>query len=121
MTYTLLSIVLAGSGLGSIIARYIPLVPGWIGAIIGAVSLGYSSTFNDNRGDVLRFLGHTMSSVLTEALATAEDVYLREKTMVILGQLLFFMKGIDNRFQILQRLKRVLEGLLYRIQVIISR
>ena len=54
MMNCLLCIVFGGAFLGWSVARSIPLVPGWLGALLLASFCGYLGTVRDPRGDLLR-------------------------------------------------------------------
>ena len=45
-----------GTITGWSISAYVPLFPGWLGALGGASSLGYLGTLKDPRGDMLRYV-----------------------------------------------------------------
>jgi hypothetical protein len=101
MISTIVSILFMGAILGSMV----PLLPNWLGALGGAGFLGYVTTTRNPRGDLLRFFGHSVSVSLSELSHTADDVYLREKTGVMLGRSFSFMKGIDDRFNVVGYVK----------------
>ena len=106
MTNTLLTMIIVGAIFGWNVVKPIPLFPSWIGAILGASIIGYGSTLTNARGDFLRFLGYTLVMILSEVMIIADDVQLRAKTSIILGQLFFFCRGIDQQFHIINTLKR---------------
>ena len=121
MTSTLIALVLSGAFVGWSIAKPIPLFPTWIGVILGATFLGYGGTLLDGRGDMLRFLGHTVKNVFSALLQLAEEVDLKENTKIILSQALFFLKGIDEKYQIMKKLQGLIAELIIKITAIIYR
>jgi hypothetical protein len=54
MWNSLIGIILMGTIMGWSASTYVPLLPGWLGALGSASFLGYSGTLKDSRGDVLR-------------------------------------------------------------------
>ena len=54
MWNSLMGVVLMGTITGWSISSYVPLFPGWLGALGGASFFGYSGTLKDSRGDILR-------------------------------------------------------------------
>ena len=77
MWNSLIGVVLMGTITGWSISAYIPLFPGWLGALGGASFLGYSGTLKDSRGDILRcvFLYHS-SLFFLELITTATLLHL---------------------------------------------
>lgn len=54
MWNSLIGVILVGTVMGWSASTYVPLLPGWLGALGTASFLGYSGTLKDSRGDVLR-------------------------------------------------------------------
>jgi hypothetical protein len=120
-TNTLVSLSVCGSVAGWRAAKAIPFFPGWIGAIAGAASAGYAGTFQDGRGDFLRFLGHTVCALLGEVSAAAGEVALREKFAVLFSLLARLVKTVDGQFDLaakgqalMQVLVRIVSSLLVK-------
>lgn len=121
MVSALVSISFAAAYVGYLIARVVPLLPNWIGALGGALSVGYATTLPNGRGDLLRYLGHCLTHCLTVVTDTVEDVELRPKLGALLGHVLFFSQTLDNKYHLLARLQLLLAELISRITIIISR
>jgi hypothetical protein len=119
MTNVLLCLLLSGGMFGWILAKPIPLFPTWLGAVGGAAILGYGSTLLDGVGDLLRFLGHTLLSILSFLINIADDVQLRGNTQVMIGNLLFFLRGVDKQYHIMQRLQMILAIVVSKITKIL--
>ncbi len=119
MTNVLFSLFLLGSFVGWSIAKPIPLFPSWLGAIGGALAMVYGGTLLDAIGDFLRFIGHTVLSVLSFLFGIADEVDLRENTRIMLGTMLFFMRGIDEQFQVSKNLRMVIAVLISKITSVI--
>jgi hypothetical protein len=54
MWNALIGVVLLGTVSGWSVSGYVPLLPGWFGALGGASLLGYLGTLKDSKGDILR-------------------------------------------------------------------
>ena len=54
MFNSLIGVVLLGTILGWVSSTYVPLLPGWLGALGTAGFLGYLGTLKDAIGDMLR-------------------------------------------------------------------
>lgn len=121
MVSALMSISFAAAYVGYLIARVVPLLPNWLGALGGALSVGYATTLPNGRGDLLRYLGHCLTHCLTVVTDTVEDVELRPKLGALLGHVLFFSQTLDNKYHLLARLQLLLAELISRITIIISR
>lgn len=116
-----MSVSFAAAYIGYLVARAVPLLPNWIGALGGAISAGYATTLPNGRGDLLRYMGHCLARCLSVIALTLEDVQLRPKLSALLGHVLFFTQALDNRYHLLARLQLLLRELVSRITRIISR
>ncbi len=103
MINSILSMLFFGMFMGYNITKRIPLFPGWIGGLSSSIVMGYTTTTRNTKGDLLRYLGHSINVVLSEVQACADDVYLREKSGVMLNKTFFFINKLDQRFGILQK------------------
>lgn len=121
MLYAILTLVVFGGFVGMTLSKPIPLFPSWLGFILGSSAIGYSGTFADSRGDLLRFIAYTILSVLTVLLTVADDVELKSKLSTILGRLLFFLNGIDRQFQIMKNVKIILGKLIVQATAMMYR
>lgn len=121
MVSALLGVLLSAAYAGWLLARFVPLLPSWIGALGGAFTAGYATTLPDGRGDLLRYIGYCMASCFTVATTTMDDVQLREKLGALLGHLLFFSKAMDSKYRVLARLQFLLADIISRITLVISR
>jgi hypothetical protein len=119
MANVLFVLSLTGGIIGWWLTRPVPLFPNWLGAIGGASLLGYSATFLDGRGDLFRFLGHTLLAVIGALLRIADESRLRDNTQKILGQIFFFLRGLDDQFHIIQQLQLVLAAIIVRVTAVI--
>lgn len=121
MTSALLGVLLCAAYTSWLLARRIPLLPNWIGALGGAATVGYAATLPDGRGDLLRYVGFCLVSCFAVATATMDDVLLKEKLSALLGHMLFFSKAVDDKYRVLSRLQFLLAALISRITMVISR
>jgi hypothetical protein len=121
MMPTILGVVFSAAYLGWLVARAIPLLPNWIGALAVASSAGYTTTLPDSRGDWLRFLGHCLVRCISVVSGTLDDVRLRDKLGLLLGHLMFFSKSLDHKYRLVSRLQYLLADLISRLTLIISR
>ena len=112
MINSILSMVFFGMFLGYNITNRIPLFPGWIGGLVSSVLLGYTTTTRNTKGDLLRYLGHSINVLLSELVACADDVYLREKTGILLNRTFFFINKIDQRFGLLEKIRAIFNKIL---------
>lgn len=103
-----LAVAFLGGFLGWNLVKPIPLFPSWLGGLLAAAVFAYGSSFSDATGDLLRFSGYTVTTTLGSLSATANEVALREKTAVILGQTLFFLNDLDKQFEIRKKLRYLL-------------
>lgn len=101
---TMICLLLLGSMFGWNLSKPIPLFPNWLGGIIGAAVLTYASTFGDSKGDFIRFTGYSMTAFFGTLMQIANEVELRDRTGVVLGQTFSVLNGIDKQFQIRKRL-----------------
>lgn len=120
MMNTIIGLVLSGAVIGWKIAKQIPLLPGWIGAIGGASSLGYGGTLRDGRGDMLRFLGHSLHATIREISQIMDDVNLRETLGVVLGQIVSFLQNLDEKFGIMEKVQALLAEMMKVVKAIIG-
>ena len=120
MMNTLIGLVMSGAIIGWKIAKQIPLLPGWIGAIGGASSLGYGGTLRDGRGDMLRFLGHSLHAILREVSQTMDDVKLKETLGIVLGQVIAFLQNLDEKFGIMEKVQALLAEMMKLVKSIIG-
>lgn len=74
MFSTLLSVVLLSAYLGWLVARPVPLLPNWMGALGSAAAVGYATTLTDSTGDLLRYLGYAEAHAAGVLADTAEEV-----------------------------------------------
>jgi hypothetical protein len=115
MFNSMIALFFSGLFLGWNAVKPIPLFPSWLGGLLGAAFIIYLSTFSDSNGDFIRFLAYTVTSTCGSLLNIADEVELRDKTGVILGQTLFFLHGIDKKFQIRKRFMVLLSEIIAKI------
>ena len=120
MMNAIIGLVISGAFIGWRIAKMIPFFPGWIGAIGGASVLGYGGTFRDGRGDMLRFIGHSLHSLVREISQTMDDVSLREKLGVVLAQFLSFLRNLDEKLGIMEKLQVLLAELMKLVKALVG-
>ena len=121
MMSALLSVLLSAAYTGWLLARCVPLLPNWLGALGGAVTVGYATTLPDGRGDLLRYIGHCLVCCFTVVAAAMDDVHLKEKLNTLMGHLLFFTKAVDDKYRVLSRLQLLLAAVISRMTTVISR
>lgn len=113
--------VLSAAYIGWLVGRAVPLLPNWVGALSAACVSGYLTTLQDGRGDMLRFLGYSLSRCLAVLSATLDDVQLRDRTATLLGHVLFFSKSVDSKYKMVERLQFLLAELIGRLSMLIAR
>lgn len=121
MINSLLAIIFASFLIGWNLFRPIPLIPNWIGSILMACIIGYASTFSDSRGDLIRFSGHSLTSAMGLLMGIADEVGLRGKASVLIGQMLFFLRGMDKKFKVMQKLQVLIAQLIAKSTVLLYR
>lgn len=121
MFHAILALVVFGGFVGMSLSKPIPLFPSWLGFILGSSAIGYSGTFSDSRGDLLRFIAYTILSILSVILTVADDVELKSKLSTILGKLLFFLNGVDKQFHVMKNVKYILGKLIVQATAMLYR
>ena len=101
--------------------RPVPLLPNWIGTLGAATILGYITTLRDSRGDLLRYLGYSISRSVGVVSRTIEDVQLQEKASALLSRLLFMSRTVDSKYQIIAKLQYILADIITKLTTIIMR
>jgi len=120
MMHTLLAVVLSSAFMGWLVAKPIPLFPNWIGALGAAGVLGSAASLRDSRGDMLRYVGYCLHNCFSIVMMTFDDVELKDKAGRLLGRLLFFLKGIDNKYHIVARLQDIFSDIIARVTVLVG-
>lgn len=121
MIPTLLIISVSCAYLGWSLAKPIPLVPNWLVALAAAGGGAYAATLQDTLGDLLRLYGHTLHQGLSEMLYTADEVHLRTTTAVLVGRVLFFLKGVDSQYHVVSKLQFLLAQFIAYVTMLVYR
>lgn len=121
MMSVLASAVLSAAYMGWLVGRIVPLLPNWIGALSAACSAGYLTTLQDGRGDMLRYLGYSLSRCMAVLSDSLEDVQLRDRASAVLGHVLFFSQTVDSKYKLVARLQQLLAVLISRLTMLIAR
>lgn len=121
MMNAMIGVVVTGFFTGWSVAKLIPFFPGWLGSIGCAVVFGYQCTLADARGDMFRYLGYAVNALLSEVTTTADDVFLREKTSILLGRIFALVSRLDQKYQVIEKLKAVIAGLVGQLTTIVNR
>lgn len=101
---SVLFVVAFSSGyLGWNLSKPIPLIPSWLFGLLAAIIGGYSSTLQDTIGDLLRLYGYLIHSSWSELTLTADEVDLRVRTSQLFSQVFFFLRGVDDQFQVMDK------------------
>lgn len=102
---------MSGAGLlGAIVGwKILGLVPllrlGWIGAIIGAAFTAYATTFRNGQGDMLRFVGWSVTGAYGELRVAMNDVQFWDKISVVFNLLVQLFKRLDGQYNIVSKLQ----------------
>mmetsp|Transcript_10318 Transcript_10318/g.9966 ORF Transcript_10318/g.9966 Transcript_10318/m.9966 type:complete len:388 (+) Transcript_10318:182-1345(+) len=104
MINSIVGIILCGTVIGWSISRYVPLLPGWLGAVTSAAFLGYLGTLKDSIGDVLRFVGYSLDECMTYLFATSNDVLLGEKSTVLFQRIFSIILRFEKQNKIFEKL-----------------
>lgn len=121
MMGALSSAVLSAAYLGWLVGRIVPLLPNWLGALSAACTVGYLTTLQDGRGDMLRFLGFSLCRCVSVLSATVDDVALRDRAGALLGHVLFFSQSVDSKYKVVARLQLLLTEFVSRLTMLIAR
>lgn len=105
MTRAMMGVSVIGVLLGWSVAKQIPLLPGWIGALGGGGVFAYYSTVRDSRGDLLRFVGNTAVSSLKDVQAAGEDVQLGRKAGKLWSRASAVVASLDRKYRIFGSLR----------------
>ena len=108
MINVLISMVFTGMILGFNVGNMIPFFPAWIGGLISSAFFAYVSTTRNPKGDLLRFIGHSINIVVSDLFACAEDVYLQEKTGIFLNHTFGFVHRVDQKLGLIGKVQAVL-------------
>lgn len=114
MGRTLFTLAFWGLLLGWSISKPIPLFPNWLGGLIVAGFLAYCGTFQNSRGDMLRFFGHATYRGFAELIDIMDEVDLKQKIGVVISKMLFFLRGIDKQYQIARKLRQIISEMIFR-------
>ncbi|KAL7535393.1 hypothetical protein ACHAXR_006462 [Thalassiosira sp. AJA248-18] len=96
MTYALLAMALVGSFCGG----NVPILPAWIGGIVGAVVFASLTTGSNSRGDLGRSMGMRVVGLVQVILAINSDLRILGKAATV-GGLIF------DKFMIMDRKHRI--------------
>ena len=113
MMYTLISIALVGSTVGG----NVPLVPKWLGGLLGAGFFAYLATLPSASGDLARAAGMRVVGLLQELWQVATELRLRQQLTVFAVRLFDRMMFLDRQHRIRDRVTTVI-ALFYQ-QVIV--
>lgn len=117
----MIGVVVSGFFTGWSVSKLIPFFPSWLGSIGFAVVFGYQCTLRDAKGDLFRYLGYAVNSLLSEVVTTLDDVMLREKTSILTGKIFAFVHRLDQNYQILAKIQLIIAGIIAQITGLISR
>ena len=121
MMNVMIGVVVSGFFTGWSVSKLIPFFPSWLGSIGFAVVFGYQCTLRDAKGDLFRYLGYAVNSLLSEVVTTLADVMLREKTSILTGKIFAFVHRLDQNYQILAKIQLIIAGIIAQITGLISR
>ena len=96
MTYALLAMILVGSFCGG----NVPILPAWIGGIVGAVVFASLTTGSNARGDLGRSMGMRIVGLVQLVLAINSELRILGKSATV-GGLIF------DKFMIMDRKHRI--------------
>jgi hypothetical protein len=78
------------------------------GALAGAGSSGYLGTLTDAKGDLLRFLGYSVTEAWGAVSDAGAQVNLKAKTSVIMRRVFFITNQLDKKYKIVEKLQKAL-------------
>lgn len=96
MTYALLAMMLVGSFCGG----NVPILPAWMGGIIGAVTFASFTTGANARGDLGRAMGMRLVGLVREAMAINSDLRILGKTATVGGLVFDKLMIVDKKHRI---------------------
>eukprot|EP00978_Attheya_sp_CCMP212_P003495 scaffold7218_cov52-Attheya_sp.AAC.1 len=82
---------------------HVPLMPSWLGGMVGAGAFAYWTTIRKARGDLARAMGMRVVSVGQEILTINSELRLVRTTGVVVGKLVDKMLILDRKHSIKDR------------------
>ena len=96
MTYALLAMSLVGSFCGG----NVPILPAWMGGILGAVTFASATTGSNARGDLGRSMGMRLVGLVRVALAINSELRILGKTATVGGLVFDKVMIVDRKHRI---------------------
>lgn len=100
MIYTLVSMAMVGSTVGG----NLPVIPNWIGALVGAATFAFACTWqNSHRGDLARTMGMRVVRAVTELWEIQADLQIIPKATVVSSQVIDKAMILDRKHRVKDR------------------
>jgi hypothetical protein len=99
MLYSVIAMALVGSSVGG----NLPMVPTWIGGLVGALMFAYGCTLSSPRGDLCRTLGMRVVAILQELWEIQADLKMIPKAAVVASQVLDKAMIFDRKHKVKDR------------------
>eukprot|EP00978_Attheya_sp_CCMP212_P003511 scaffold7237_cov28-Attheya_sp.AAC.1 len=101
MAFSLVAMALVGMVCGSNV--HVPLMPSWLGGMVGAGAFAYWTTTRKARGDLARAMDMWVVSVGQEILTINSELHLVHTTGVVVGKIVDKMLILDRKHSIKDR------------------
>ena len=100
MMYALVSMAMVGSTVGG----NLPVIPNWIGALVGASSFAFACTWqNSHRGDLARTMGMRVVRAVSELWEIQADLQIIPKATVVSSQIIDKAMILDRKHRVKDR------------------
>jgi len=94
---------LLGAAAGWSVSGRIPLVGGWLGALLGGGAVTYLGSQRDARGDLVRFVGNSVACGVTELRQAADDVNIGSNAGRLWGRASGWALAMDRQYGLLDK------------------
>ena len=121
MMSCVITMSLTSSIIGWFVTNFIPLFPNWLGSIIISIICSYSITLLNSYGDLLRYLSYNIYQFIFIINTTLNDVMLKEKINILLYKCIQFLKYMDSKYNIIEKIQMIFDILIKELMKIIRR
>ncbi|GKY98037.1 hypothetical protein MPSEU_000761800 [Mayamaea pseudoterrestris] len=104
MNYNSLYTLIAMCFVGAVCGGSLPLLPTWMGALLGAGLLGVSTTLDSARGDLSRCMGARVVALSREMIQVNDKLHLTSKLGVVAGKVLDKLLILDRQHGVRRRI-----------------
>jgi len=119
--YSMIKIFLSMAFLGAICGGNLPLIPTWIGGLLGAAVFCYWTTLRNSKGDLGRTMAMKLISLLSELMYLNDELGVLKKSGVVLNIILDKLLILDRKHSIRDRVTKALRLLYGQIMGIVNK